>query len=109
MPYRLRIERKYFVKGTDNFRTGKRKARTGNWDEAGLLWAKETENPSRKIAGRAFYNMAIISEINGNIDEAIEWARRSYEDFNVRMGLRYIRMLEARKQHNVLLRMQEEM
>lgn len=109
LPYRLRIEREYFVKGSDNFRIAKRKARTGNWDEAGLLWARETENPSRKIAGRAFYNMAIISEINGNIDEAVEWARRSYEDFNVRKGLRYLRMLEARKQDELLLRIQEEM
>lgn len=109
LPYRLSIEREYFVKGTENFRTAKRKARTGNWDEAGLLWAKETESPSRKIAGRAFYNMAVISEINGNIDEAIEWARRSYEDFNIRKGLRYMRMLEARKQDDVLLRIQEEM
>lgn len=109
LPYRLRIEREYFVKGTDNFRTAKRKARTGNWDEAGLLWAKETENPSRKIAGRAFYNMAVISEINGNIDEAMEWARRSYEDFNVRKGLKYLRLLEGRKHDDIILKLQDEM
>ncbi|NSW94042.1 MAG: hypothetical protein HPY62_04945, partial [Bacteroidales bacterium] len=109
LPYRLRIEREYFVKGNDNFKTAKRKARTGNWDEAGLIWAKETENPSRKIAGRAFFNMAVISEINGNIDEAIEWARRSYEDFNVRKGLKYLRLLEGRKHDDIVLKMQEEM
>ena len=77
IPFWIRVNRDYYVRGTDNFVIAKRKAQTGNWDDAGKLWEKETSSGDRKIAGRACYNMAIISEINGDLDAAIKWAQRS--------------------------------
>lgn len=97
LPYRLRVTRDYFVKGTDNFKIAGRKAQTGKWDEAGSLWEKEISNPKMKIAGRACYNMAIINEINGSLDDALGWAQKSYEDYGIRPALKYIRILEDRK------------
>jgi hypothetical protein len=108
IPYRLRVYRDYYVKGTDNFKIAKRKAQMGKWDEAGELWNKETNNSSIKIAGRAAYNMAIISEINGDIDSALGWAQKSYEDYNNKLGIRYVRILENRKYKNEVLKVQEE-
>jgi hypothetical protein len=108
LPYEIRVTRDYYVKGTDNFKMAMRKARTGNWDQAGELWKKETENPKRKIAGRACYNMAIISEINGNLDVAVEWAQKSYEDYNNKLALRYIDILNYRKNNNRILQDQQE-
>jgi hypothetical protein len=81
VPFTLRVQRDYFVKGTNNFKIAKRKTLLGKWDDAGLLWEKETTNPKMKIAGRACYNMAIISEIDGNVDIALQWAQKSYEDY----------------------------
>jgi hypothetical protein len=72
LPFELRVMRDYFVKGTNNFKIAKRRAQLGKWDEAGELWEKETSNNNSKVAGRACYNMAIINEINGNIDKALE-------------------------------------
>ncbi len=109
LPYRLRVTRDYYVKGTYNFKIAKRKARTGKWDEAGQLWELETLNPRRKIAGRACHNMAIINEINGYLEDAIGWAQKAYEDYNIRRSLRYLRILEGRMYDNELLRIQEEM
>lgn len=100
IPYWIRVSRDYYVKGTDNFKIAKRKAQTGNWDEAGKLWEKETNNSNGKIAGRACYNMAIINEINGNLDEAVGWAQKSYEDYNNKLALQYVRILENRKAAN---------
>ncbi len=97
LPFRLRVMRDYYVKGTNSFRIAMRKARTGNWNEAGDLWKNETTNPRRKIAGRAAYNMAIISEINGDVDAALGWARKSYEDYNNHLAIRYVKILENRK------------
>jgi len=108
IPYRLRVYRDYYVKGTDNFKIAKRKAQMGKWDEAGELWKKETENSSMKIAGRAAYNMAIINEINGDIDSALGWAQKSYEDYNNKLGIRYVHILENRKYKNEVLKVQEE-
>jgi hypothetical protein len=103
IPYERRVMRDYFVKGTDNFKIAQRKAITGNWNEAGELWRREMNNPKMKIAGRATYNMAIISEINGDLGSALDYARKSYEDYNTKQGIRYVRILENRMYKNELL------
>lgn len=105
-PYWIRVSRDYFVRGTNNFKIAKRKAQTGNWDEAGKLWERETTNSSRKAAGRACYNMAIINEINGNLDSAIQWAQKAYEDYRIKIALQYINILRNRKANDALLTMQ---
>lgn len=107
IPYRLRVMRDYYVKGTNNFEIAKRKAQVGKWDEAGLLWEKETANANSKIAGRAFYNMAIINEINGDIETALKWAQKSYEDTNNKLAPRYVRILENRRYKTGILQQQE--
>jgi len=107
LPVRLRVSRDYYVRGTENFKRARRRAETGNWDAAADLWKEETENHRRKIAGRACYNMAIISEINGELDQAIVWAQRAYEDHNNKLGLRYVRILENRKISNRILDAQQ--
>jgi len=106
LPYWIRVSRDYFVGGNDNFATAKRKAQAGNWDGAAAIWKQETKNPDGKLAGRACYNMAIISEINGNLDEAIQWAQKSYEDYKIRLALNYLNILNYRKRQNDLLKSQ---
>lgn len=96
IPFRNRVYRDYFVKGSDNFKIAKRKAQMDQWDEAGQLWEKETNNPKSKVAGRAYYNMGIINEINGNVDEALKWVQKSYADYNIRQAREYSRILENR-------------
>jgi hypothetical protein len=97
LPYQIRVTRDYYVKGTNNFKIAKRKAQVGKWDEAGQLWEKETNNSSGKIAGRACYNMAIINEINGDLDTALGWAQKAYEDYNNKKALDYVRILRRRR------------
>ena len=106
IPYRIRVYRDYFVKGSDNFKIASRKAQMGQWDEAGELWKKETGNQNMKIAGRAVYNMAIISEINGDIDEALNWARKAWGDYNIKLALDYVRILENRQYKSDVLKEQ---
>ncbi len=108
LPYRTRVNREYFVKGTDNFEVGKRRAQTGDWDGAAELWEKEIDNPKGKIAGRAYYNMAIINEINGNLDTAVDWASKSYSDYGIKDALHYVNILKDRIYRNEQLRQQTE-
>jgi hypothetical protein len=106
LPFRTRISRNYYVRGTDNFIIAKRRAQTGDWDGAAVLWEKEINNPNRKIAGRAHYNMAIINEINGNLREAMDWASKSYTDYRDRNALRYLNTLKYRFAQNEALEQQ---
>jgi hypothetical protein len=106
-PYWITVTRDYFIKGNAFFKMAMRKARTGNWDGAAELWEKETHNPRNKIAGRACYNMAIISEINGDLDKAIQWASIAYEEHGTRLALHYINQLKYRKNEKIRLQSQE--
>jgi hypothetical protein len=106
LPYWVRVSRDYFVGGNDNFKTAKRKAQSGNWDGAAEIWKQETTNTDGKLAGRACYNMAIISEINGDLDGAIQWSQKSYEDYQIRLALHYLNVLRDRKRQNELLKSQ---
>ena len=108
LPYRVRVARRYYVRGTNNFKIAKRRAQTGNWDGAAELWNKEVSNPKRKVAGRACYNMAIINEINGDLNAAVEWASISYTDFKDKKALRYLNVLRYRIESNLQLQQQIE-
>lgn len=109
IPVYTRVYRDYYVKGSDNFKIAKRKAQMGKWDEAAEYWNKELDNPRMKIAGRAAYNIAIIKEINGQLDEALSWAQKSYEDYNNKLASRYANILEGRRYENQVLAEQEGM
>jgi hypothetical protein len=108
MPYSVRVSRYYYVRGSSNFTVATRMARTGNWDGAAKLWQQETTNASRKVAGRACYNMAIISEINGDLNGAIGWAQKAYEMYNNRLALSYVNVLRNRQTNDAVLKEQTE-
>ena len=52
--------------------------------------------------------MAIINEINGNLETAIDWAKRAYSDYKIKLALDYVRILENRLRANERLREQTE-
>ena len=106
LPYKHRVNRDYFVRGTDNFKIAQRKAQAGDWDGAAVLWQQETVNPDPKIAGRACYNMAISNEINGDLDEAMQWASKSYADYNNNYALSYLNTLKYRASQKEVLSQQ---
>ena len=76
-----------------------RKAQTGNWQQAGEIWQEAVKTSKRKFAGRACYNLALVSEVNGDLDQAMQWAQKSYEDYNNKYALYYMRILEDRKRN----------
>jgi hypothetical protein len=51
--------------------------------------------------------MAIINEINGDLEAALKWAQKSYEDTNNKLALRYVRILENRRYKTSVLQQQE--
>ncbi len=106
LPYYVRVSRDYFVKGSNNFKIAKRRARTGDWNGAAEMWEKELDSPKRKVAGRACYNMGIINEINGDLDKAHDWASKSYTDYNIKKALDYVHILNYRLNQRVVLEQQ---
>ena len=95
-PLKKRIARDYYVRGTDKFKIAQRRAQAGDWNGAAALWEEELSHPKTKVAGRACYNMAIINEINGDLEAAMDWAAKAYTDYNDNNALRYLNTLKYR-------------
>ncbi len=47
-------------------------AKMNKWEEASELWEKYTESKNKRYKIHALYNLAIASEMDGNIEAAIE-------------------------------------
>lgn len=109
IPYSLRVSRYYYVRGNGSFVIAKRMAQAGDWDEAAKLWSQATSNNSPKVAGRACYNMAIIDEINGDLNGALQWAKKAYEVYRTPYALSYVNILQQRQSNDALLRSQTEL
>ena len=52
--------------------------------------------------------MAILGEINGDLDAAIQWAQKAYENYNNKLALKYVSILKNRKASNQRLDYQLE-
>ena len=50
--------------------------------------------------------MAIINEINGDLNTALGWAQKAYEDYNNKLALDYVRILENRKYKDDIVKAQ---
>ena len=109
IPYSLRVSRFYYVRGDGSFIVAKRMAQAGDWDQAGKLWQGETNNPSKKVAGRACYNMAIISEINGDLGGSLQWAKKAYEVYRTPFALDYVNLLQQRLNNEAVLKSQTDL
>jgi hypothetical protein len=52
--------------------------------------------------------MAIISEINGDLAGAMQWAQKAYENYGNRLALSYVNVLKSRQTDNAILKSQNE-
>ncbi|MCC7245666.1 MAG: tetratricopeptide repeat protein [Saprospiraceae bacterium] len=101
-PLYVKVDRKYYDKSKgykDQMKQAARYLRTRNYEKAGDVWKKIEASPaaSDKARGRAAYNMAVAAEMNGSFDLAIEWAKKSYEQYGNKKAKSYIRTLQQRK------------
>ncbi len=74
----------------------KKMARRGEWEEAAKIWETFSKSSNTKLAKRATYNRAVAAEMQGNYDEALVWARKAANNYNLKIADRYIYMLNAR-------------
>ncbi len=68
-------------------------------EKATALWKKviALSGDNRKAAGRAAFNMAVASEVSGNLDLALEWATKSWNDYGNKKARNYINIIKARQ------------
>ena len=90
--------RTYFKKGGDEGKLMKkahRAVKAGDWDRAISSWNKVIAlTDKEKTAGKAAYNIAMAHEASGRLDEAMDWARKSYYDHDFKRAEHYISLLD---------------
>ncbi|MFK8037873.1 MAG: DUF6340 family protein [Crocinitomicaceae bacterium] len=97
LEHRIRVWRTYYKSGSNKLKMARRKAVINDWEGAAELWSQDMETAKkRKVIGRATYNMAIYEEVNGNLEKALEYAKKAYGDYNVKIARDYVVKLERR-------------
>ncbi|MCK4745596.1 MAG: hypothetical protein KAT15_01100, partial [Bacteroidales bacterium] len=79
------------------FKAGYRSAEVANWQGAIEIWEALSNYGKRKTAGRACLNVAVANEVLGNTDTALEWAQKSYEYYDDKLGRSYTKILLNRR------------
>lgn len=52
-----------------------------DWLKAAEIYKRETKNKNQNIIAKAKYNMALICEMEGNLDAAVDWLVLSYSTY----------------------------
>lgn len=106
-PVWITASRDVYRKANDDFKIAARYIKQDNWPEAIAIWKRYTKDTDHKIAGRANYNMAVASEVEGNLSIAEEWAQRAWREYGLKNARSYIALLQTRKYE--LERLKEQM
>ncbi len=101
-PIYVNLNRQYYAKAkgfSTQMEKAARFAQGQDWDRAAGIWKTITEQPGgdRKAAGRAAYNMAVAAEVKGNLDLALEWAQKAWNDYGNKKARNYINILKQRQ------------
>ena len=113
--YARRIAPSYVDLRRDYFATAKKealmkqaalRAEAGDWAGAETLWQQAARNLHPKIAGRAFYNLAVASEVRGDLPGAIDQAKKSAFTCHNAQARHYLRVLNDRLQAQAVVQEQ---
>lgn len=91
------VNREFYTKGSKVLKRAKPMILKGNWDiaEEQLLFGLDVKK--EKIKGRVLFNLALVKEGQGNIDEAIVYAKKAALECGDKMANEYLRTLKNRK------------
>ena len=104
-PMWIKVNRTYYIGKSDDLKLAKSYVKKGDWDAAIDIWKDLVNNSDEKIARRSAYNMAIASEIKGELDTAIEWANKA-KKLGEKKAHNYINVLHIRKRNEEKLKQQ---
>lgn len=101
-PIYEQVSRQYYGKAKgfkEDMAQAARFVKSREYERAAAVWNKieATAGDNQKAAGRAAYNMAIASELTGNLDLALDWAKKAYNTYGNKKARNYIQVIEMRQ------------
>ena len=93
--------------GRSPMAVGSRMAIVGNWDEAAKNWNQVlASSTKRKLCGRAAYNLALASEVNGDLLAAKNYISQAYGQYNNKQAQYYQNTINRR--YNDMIRLNQQ-
>ncbi len=92
------VYRSYYVrvKKENGFKNAKKFVKQKNWEQAVIIWTNLSKSADTKIAGRAYYNLALAAEMEGDLDKALNFAKKSNDTYNSSSSRSYINVINTR-------------
>jgi len=90
-------KRGYFLFQSKDDR-GQKLMSENNYEEAGKYWTEMAQSTNKKVKSKAEYNLALISELNGDLNGAIDWGLKSFNTYYRFQTETYLKKLKVRKE-----------
>ncbi len=91
LPYWINVKRVYYTSGSEEMKAASKLVDSGDWLGAAEIWKTLIGSEDNKLASHAAFNMAIVSEINDNLNMALVWINKAWSlersDLNRRYGM----------------------
>lgn len=105
-PFWVQNDRILYVTGNRDFKKAANLFNENKFNEASKIWNKYINYYDKEIVARAYYNLALVSEMNGKLDNAIEYLIESYKIKQKDKTKLYILQLQKRRIDNKKLKYQ---
>lgn len=89
------VKRAFHKKGSPAIESGYLLTQKNDWKGASDIWLQEMSNPKPKITGMACYNIAVAFEVQGNLQDALVWAKKA-ETYKTKWAKQYVQILNTR-------------
>ena len=67
------------------------------WEEASQIWTKYATVNSKRTRSKVEFNLALASEMNGDLDLALQWCRKSIETYDSPCKKVYLSVIKQRQ------------
>ena len=89
--------RYYYLTGKSEIDAAIPLIKNNKWEEAAAIWEKFASNPSKTIKSKVEFNLALASEMNGDLDLAIEWGLKSFKTRYSKATEVYLKTLDDKR------------
>jgi len=103
LPSMIKVFRSYYRSNNTKMQLAEKYLLDGNWLNAAEIYNQLTTSKNRNISAKATFNMALVCEMEGNVNAAIDWTVGSFEAYNQKNPvhqancMEYVNLLSKRR------------
>ncbi|MBI2876820.1 MAG: tetratricopeptide repeat protein [Candidatus Tectomicrobia bacterium] len=95
-PSYVTVPRKFYSSGDPRFKEAKAHVEVNHWPGAVRLWETVARESNPKLRDRAFFNLALARELEGDLTGALDLARKAALGLRNWPSREYVRLVEQR-------------